>query len=203
MSVSSVCNKVFKIAIDDYHISNSVDGKKTNPFNDSSSLEKIIYNKCWIDTVQWHLEDIIRKPNIEPSEALKIKRRIDSSNQDRTDMVEELDDYFFKKYSSENPKQEAILNTETPAWAIDRLSILSLKIYHMKEEAARDTASIDHRKKCSLKLSTLMEQKSNLSMAIDQLFDNISNGKVRIATYKQMKMYNDESLNPELYSQND
>ena len=203
MSVSSICNKVFKIAIDDYHISNSVDGKKTNPFNDSSSLEKIIYNKCWIDTVQWHLEDIIRKPNIEPSEALKIKRRIDSSNQDRTDMVEELDDYFFKKYSSENPKQEAILNTETPAWAIDRLSILSLKIFHMKEEAERDTASIDHRKKCSLKLSTLMEQKSNLSMAIDQLFDNISNGIVRIATYKQMKMYNDESLNPELYSQND
>ena len=203
MSVSSICNKVFKIAIDDYHISNSVDGKKTNPFNDSSSLEKIIYNKCWIDTVQWHLEDIIRKPNIEPSEALKIKRRIDSSNQDRTDMVEELDDYFFKKYSSENSKQESILNTETPAWAIDRLSILSLKIYHMKEEAERDTASIDHRKKCSFKLSILMEQKSNLSMAIDQLFENISNGKVRIATYKQMKMYNDESLNPELYSQND
>lgn len=203
MSVSSVCNKVFKIAIDDYHISNSVDGKKTNPFNDSSSLEKIIYNKCWIDTVQWHLEDIIRKPNIEPSEALKIKRRIDSSNQDRTDMVEELDDYFFKKYSSENSKQESILNTETPAWAIDRLSILSLKIFHMKEEAERDTASIDHRKKCSIKLSILMEQKSNLSMAIDQLFDNISNGKVRIATYKQMKMYNDESLNPELYSKND
>ena len=167
MSVSSVCNKVFKIAIDDYHISNSVDGKKTNPFNDSSSLEKIIYNKCWIDTVQWHLEDIIRKPNIEPSEALKIKRRIDSSNQDRTDMVEELDDYFFKKYSSENSKQESILNTETPAWAIDRLSILSLKIFHMKEEAERDTASIDHRKKCSIKLSILMEQKSNLSMAID------------------------------------
>jgi hypothetical protein len=203
MSVSSVCNKVFKIAIDDYHISNSVDGKNNNPFNDSSSLEKIIYNKCWIDAVQWHLEDIIRKPNIEPSEALKIKRRIDSSNQDRTDMVEELDDYFFKKYLSENPRQEAILNTETPAWAVDRLSILSLKIYHMKEEAERDTASIDHRKKCSFKLSILMEQKSNLSMAIDQLFENISNGKVRIATYKQMKMYNDESLNPELYSQND
>ena len=203
MSVSSICNKVFKIAIDDYHIFNSVDGKKNNPFKGSTSLEKIIYNKCWIDTVQWHLEDIIRKPNIEPSEALKIKRRIDSSNQDRTDIVEELDDYFFKKYFSETPKQEAILNTETPAWAIDRLSILSLKIYHMKEEAERDTASIDHRKKCSFKLSILMEQKSNLSMAIDQLFDNISNGKVRIATYKQMKMYNDESLNPELYSQND
>ena len=203
MSVSSVCNKVFKIAIDDYHISNSVNEKKNNPFKDSSSLEKIIYNKCWIDTVQWHLEDIIRKPNIEPSEALKIKRRIDSSNQDRTDMVEELDEYFFKKYSSENPNQDAILNTETPAWAVDRLSILSLKIYHMKEETERNSASNDHRKKCSLKLSVLLEQKSNLSRAIDQLFENISNGKVRIATYKQMKMYNDESLNPELYSQND
>ena len=203
MSVSSICNKVFKIAIDDYHISDSVDGKKNNPFKDSSSLEKIIYNKCWIDIVQWHLEDIIRKPNIEPSEALKIKRRIDSSNQDRTDMVEELDDYFFKKYSSENPKHEAILNTETPAWAVDRLSILSLKIYHMKEEAERDSASEDHRKKCSVKLNVLMEQQVNLSTAIDQLFDNISKGKVRIATYKQMKMYNDESLNPELYSQND
>ena len=203
MSVSSICNKVFKAAIDDYHISNSVNEKNNNPFKDSSSLEKIIYNKCWIDTVQWHLEDIIRKPNIEPSEALKIKRRIDSSNQDRTDMVEELDEYFFKKYSSENPNQDAILNTETPAWAVDRLSILSLKIYHMKEEAERDSASEDHRKKCSLKLSVLMDQKSNLSTAIDQLFENISNGKVRIATYKQMKMYNDESLNPELYSQND
>ena len=203
MSVSSICNKVFKTAIDDYHISNSVNEKNNNPFKDSSSLEKIIYNKCWIDTVQWHLEDIIRKPNIEPSEALKIKRRIDSSNQDRTDMVEELDEYFFKKYSSENPNQDAILNTETPAWAVDRLSILSLKIYHMKEEAERDSASEDHRKKCSLKLSVLIDQKSNLSTAIDQLFENISNGKVRIATYKQMKMYNDESLNPELYSQND
>ncbi|MFL2591914.1 MAG: DUF4254 domain-containing protein [Cryomorphaceae bacterium] len=203
MSVSSICNKVFKAAIDDYHISNSVNEKNNNPFKDSSSLEKIIYNKCWIDTVQWHLEDIIRKPNIEPSEALKIKRRIDSSNQDRTDMVEELDEYFFKKYSSENPNQDAILNTETPAWAVDRLSILSLKIYHMKEEAERDSASEDHRKKCSLKLSVLIDQKSNLSTAIDQLFENISNGKVRIATYKQMKMYNDESLNPELYSQND
>jgi len=203
MSVSSICNKVFKTAIDDYHISNSVNEKNNNPFKDSSSLEKIIYNKCWIDTVQWHLEDIIRKPNIEPSEALKIKRRIDSSNQDRTDMVEELDEYFFTKYSSENSNQDAILNTETPAWAVDRLSILSLKIYHMKEEAERDSASEDHRKKCSLKLSVLMDQKSNLSTAIDQLFENISNGKVRIATYKQMKMYNDESLNPELYSQND
>tara|TARA_Y100000816_G_scaffold218038_1_gene163095 strand:- start:466 stop:1077 length:612 start_codon:yes stop_codon:yes gene_type:complete len=203
MSVSSTCNKVFKIAIDNYHLENSVHAKNKNPFKDSSSLEKIIYDKCWIDTVQWHLEDIIRKPNIEPTEALKIKRRIDSSNQDRTDMVEELDDYFFKKYSVKTYQKNSILNTETPAWAVDRLSILSLKIYHMKEEAERDSASENHRKKCSIKLGVLMEQKTNLSTAIDQLFENISKGKVRIATYKQMKMYNDESLNPELYSQNE
>ena len=203
MSVSSTCNKVFKIAIDDYHKVNSVDAQNKNPFKDSSSLEKIIYDKCWIDTVQWHLEDIIRKPNIEPDKALKIKRRIDSSNQDRTDMVEELDDYFFKKFSNKKLEKNTILNTETPAWAVDRLSILSLKIYHMKEEAERGSASEDHRKKCSVKLNVLMEQQVNLSTAIDQLFDNISKGKVRIATYKQMKMYNDESLNPELYSQND
>ena len=190
MSVSSTCNKVFKIAIDDYHKVNSVDAQNKNPFKNYSSLEKIIYDKCWIDTVQWHLEDIIRKPNIEPHKALKIKRRIDSSNQDRTDMVEELDDYFFKKFSNKKLEKNTILNTETPAWAVDRLSILSLKIYHMKEEAERDSASEDHRKKCSVKLNVLMEQQVNLSTAIDQLFDNISNGKVRIATYKQMKMYN-------------
>ena len=174
MSVSSTCNKVFKIAIDDYHKVNSVDAQNKNPFKDTLSLEKIIYDKCWIDTVQWHLEDIIRKPNIEPHKALKIKRRIDSSNQDRTDMVEELDDYFFKKFCNKKLEKNTILNTETPAWAVDRLSILSLKIYHMKEEAERGSASEDHRKKCSIKINVLMEQQVNLSKAIDQLFDNIS-----------------------------
>ncbi len=131
----------------------------------------MIYDKCWIDTIQWHLEDIIRKPDISPKEALQIKRKIDSSNQDRTDFVEELDDYFFKNFSNSSPSNDAILNTETPAWAIDRLSILALKIYQSK--------------------------------AIDQLFENISKGSVIISTYKQMKMYNDESLNPELYSKDD
>ena len=203
MSISKTCNLIFQQVIDDYHLQDFVGALKSNPYSNSKLFEKMIYDKCWIDTVQWHLEDIIRKPDISPKEALNIKRKIDSSNQDRTDFVEELDDYFFDNFSNSSPSNDAILNTETPAWAIDRLSILSLKIFHMKEEAERDTASIDHRKKCSLKLSTLMEQKSNLSMAIDQLFDNISNGIVRIATYKQMKMYNDESLNPELYSQND
>ena len=203
MSISKTCNSIFQQVIDDYHLQDFVDAIKSNPHNNSNSFEKMIYDKCWIDTIQWHLEDIIRVPNISPDEALKIKRRIDSSNQDRTDMVEDLDDYFFEKYSNSSPSKQAILNTETPAWAIDRLSILTLKIYHMSEEANRESASVDHRKKCSEKLELLLTQRKNLSKAIDQLLNNISNGSVIISTYKQMKMYNDESLNPELYSKDD
>ena len=203
MSVSKTCNSIFQQVIDDYHLQNLVDAKKINPYNNSNSFEKMIYDKCWIDTIQWHLEDIIRVPNISPDEALKIKRRIDSSNQDRTDIVEDLDDYFFKKYSNSNPSKLAILNTETPAWAIDRLSILALKIYHMSEEANRKSASYQHRKKCSEKLEGLLTQRENLSKAIDQLLENISKGGVIISSYKQMKMYNDDSLNPELYSKDD
>ena len=203
MSISKTCNSIFQQVIDDYHLQNLVDANKTNPYDNSSSFEKMIYDKCWIDTIQWHLEDIIRVPDISPDEALKIKRRIDSSNQDRTDIVEDLDDYFFEKYSNSNPSKLAILNTETPAWAIDRLSILALKIYHMNEEANRKSASDEHRKKCSKKLEGLLTQRENLSKAIDQLLENISKGNVIISTYKQMKMYNDDSLNPELYSKDD
>ena len=203
MSISKTCNSIFQQVIDDYHLQNLVDANKTNPYNNSNSFEKMIYNKCWIDTIQWHLEDIIRVPDISPDEALKIKRRIDSSNQDRTDIVEDLDDYFFEKYSNSNPSKLAILNTETPAWAIDRLSILALKIYHMNEEANRKSASDEHRKKCSEKLEGLLTQRENLSKAIDQLLENISKGEVIISSYKQMKMYNDDSLNPELYSKDD
>ena len=203
MSISKTCNSIFQQVIDDYHLQNFVDANKNNPYNNSSFFEKIIYDKCWIDTIQWHLEDIIRVPDIRPDEALKIKRRIDSSNQDRTDMVEELDDYFFEKYTNSNPSKLAILNTETPAWAIDRLSILALKIYHMNEEANRKSASDEHRKKCTEKLEGLLTQRENLSKAIDQLLENISKGEVIISSYKQMKMYNDDSLNPELYSKDD
>ena len=203
MSISKTCNSIFQQVIDDYHLQNLVDANKTNPYNISNSFKKMIYDKCWIDTIQWHLEDIIRVPDISPDEALKIKRRIDSSNQDRTDIVEDLDDYFFEKYSNSNPSKLAILNTETPAWAIDRLSILALKIYHMNEEANRKSASDEHRKKCSEKLEGLLSQRENLSKAIDQLLENISKGEVIISSYKQMKMYNDDSLNPELYSKDD
>ena len=203
MSISKTCNSIFQQVIDDYHLQDFVQAKKSNPYSNSKLFEKMIYDKCWIDTVQWHLEDIIRKPNISPKEALQIKRKIDSSNQDRTDFVEDLDDYFFKNFSNSSPSNEAILNTETPAWAIDRLSILALKIYHMSEEANRNSASHDHRQKCAAKLDTLISQRINLSKAIDQLLENISKGRVIISTYKQMKMYNDESLNPELYSKDD
>ena len=203
MSISKTCNYIFQQVIDDYHLQDYVDAIKSNPYNSSNFFDKMIYDKCWIDTIQWHLEDIIRVPDISPDEALKIKRRIDSSNQDRTDMVEELDDYFFDEFSNSSPSKQATLNTETPAWAVDRLSILSLKIYHMSEEANRKSASHEHRKKCSEKLNSLLTQRENLSKAIDQLLENISNGSVIISTYKQMKMYNDESLNPELYSKDD
>jgi len=203
MSISKTCNSIFQQVIDDYHLQDFVDAIKSNPYNSSNSFDKMIYDKCWIDTIQWHLEDIIRVPDISPDDALKIKRRIDSSNQDRTDMVEELDDYLFDQYSNSSPSKHAKLNTETPAWAIDRLSILSLKIYHMNEEANRKSASDEHRKKCSEKLNNLLIQRENLSKAIDQLLENISNGSVIISTYKQMKMYNDKSLNPELYSKDD
>ena len=203
MSISKTCNSIFQQVIDDYHLQDFVQAKKSNPYSNSKLFEKMIYDKCWIDTVQWHLEDIIRKPNISPEEALQIKRKIDSSNQDRTDFVEDMDDYFFKNFSNSSPSNEAILNTETPAWAIDRLSILALKIYHMSEEANRNSASHDHRQKCAAKLDTLILQRINLSKAIDQLLENISQGRVIISTYKQMKMYNDESLNPELYSKDD
>ena len=203
MSISKTCNSIFQQVIDDYHLQDFVDAVKYNPYSKSKLFEKMIYDKCWIDTVQWHLEDIIRKPNISPKDALQIKRKIDSSNQDRTDFVEELDDYFFKNFSNSSPSNEAILNTETPAWAIDRLSILALKIFHMNEEANRKSANDDHRQKCAIKLNTLISQRINLSKAIDQLLENISKGRVIISTYKQMKMYNDESLNPELYSKDD
>ena len=203
MSISKTCNTIFQQVVDDYHLQDFVEAVKSNPYPNSKLFEKMIYDKCWIDTIQWHLEDIIRKPDISPEEALHIKRKIDSSNQDRTDFVEELDDYFFENFSNPSPLNDAILNTETPAWAIDRLSILALKIYHMSEEASRMSASHDHRQKCAVKLDTLISQRINLSKAIDQLLENISKGSVIISTYKQMKMYNDESLNPELYSKDD
>ena len=199
MKISSNLVEIFQASINDYHIKDSVDQSFENKFLKDQVFESMMYKKAWIDAVQWHLEDIIRKPSIDPKEALVIKRRIDKSNQDRTDMVEEIDDYFFQKFKDITSRKDAILNTETPAWAIDRLSILELKIYHMKIESERDTADESHKLSCLEKLNVLLLQRENLSIAIDQLLTNISEGKVKAVTYKQMKMYNDKKLNPELY----
>ena len=197
-SFSEYAWSIFNRSIEDYHITDDVDAVKPNHY-ENNSLEQILYDKNWIDTVQWHLEDIIRDENIDPVKALEIKRRIDASNQKRTDLVEFIDSWFLNKYKNTTPNADAKINTETPAWAVDRLSILALKVYHMDLEANRASASDEHRNKCQMKLNTLLEQKKDLSSAIDQLLNDIENRLVKIKTYKQMKMYNDETLNPVLY----
>jgi len=197
--ISQLCNHIFFLSVEDYHVSDTIDAIIRNPF-EKDSFEHLLYQKNWIDTVQWHLEDIIREPTIDPVKALEIKRRIDSSNQERTDMVEYIDSYFLQKYSDTVVKPGATFNTESPAWAIDRLSILALKIYHMKQEAEREDADAAHRNACTLKLKTLLQQQLDLSTAIDELIQEISEGKKYMKVYKQMKMYNDPSLNPVLYS---
>lgn len=193
--------EIFNQSIKDYHVNDDVDATENNPY-EKNSLEWLLYGKNWIDTVQWHLEDIIRDENISPEEALKIKRRIDASNQKRTDLVEYIDNWFFVNFKDVQPNDDAKINTETPAWAVDRLSILALKIYHMALEANRESASEDHRLKCQTKLNVLEEQHQDLTTSIDHLLQDIENGTVKMKLYKQMKMYNDESLNPILYQKN-
>ena len=192
-------NRIFNRAIDDYHRFDDVDHPVENPF-DEGSLDHLLYMKNWVDTVQWHLEDIIRDPQIDPVEALAIKRRIDKSNQVRTDMVEYIDSYLLDKYKAVVPQSDARLNTETPAWAIDRLSILALKIYHMRQETQRSDVDEAHRDACRKKLDVLLSQQVDLSRAIEELIEDIEAGRKYMKTYKQMKMYNDPELNPVLYA---
>lgn len=195
-------NEIFQNVIDIYHIKNTVHQDfKNNYDEDKHLIEHLLFRKCWIDTVQWHYEDIIRDPNIDPVEALKLKRQIDASNQDRTDMVEYIDSYFLSLYGDVQPKSNATINTESPAWAIDRLSILALKIYHMNEEVERPDASSSHKLNCTTKLNVLLEQRKDLSKAIDDLLEDIENGNKYMKVYKQMKMYNDDELNPVLRGQ--
>jgi hypothetical protein len=192
------CYAAFQKSIDEYHIHDHVDTAMKSPFPDES-FESLLYKKNWIDTVQWHLEDIIRLPEINPIEALQIKRRIDKSNQDRTDMVEKMDDYFLDQFKHVQPKPSAKINSETPAWLLDRMSILLLKIYHMREQVERKDASVEHIAKCQAKLAILLEQKTDMQMAFDQLMEDILYGDRKMKVYRQMKMYNDASLNPMLY----
>ena len=195
---SKKCIEVFQKSIDDYHRYDRVDAAIQNPY-ESGSIDYLLYLKNWIDTVQWHLEDLIRDPLIEPLDALKLKRKIDESNQRRTDVVEYIDSWFLEQYKNVISQPNATINTESPAWALDRLSILELKIYHMQIEAKRKEATEDHRKVCQQKLDILLVQREDLSLAIDQLLDDISQGRKYMKVYRQMKMYNDDSLNPVLY----
>ena len=198
MSFTEQANQIFNRVIADYHLTDDVNTTIKNPYQ-KDTIEYSLYLKCWIDTVQWHYEDIIRDPHIDPIEALALKRRIDRSNQDRTDLVEEIDSYFRQFYSDVVPGPGARLNTESPAWAVDRLSILALKIYHMQEQVDRKDADAEHIARCKAKLNVLLEQQKDLSLAIDQLLEDISAGRKYMKVYRQMKMYNDPTTNPILY----
>ncbi|WP_119078843.1 DUF4254 domain-containing protein [Chitinophaga alhagiae] len=197
---TALCIRIFDQSIADYHRYDDIHRAIENPY-EKNAIEHLLYAKNWIDTVQWHLEDVIRNPEIDPVAALGLKRWIDRSNQERTDMVEYIDSYFLDKYKDVTPQPGAAINTESPAWAIDRLSILSLKIYHMREEATRKDATEEHRRACQGKLNILLEQQRDLSAAIEALLEDILQGRKYMKVYKQMKMYNDPSLNPVLYGQ--
>lgn len=197
---ATVCNTIFNKAIQDYHLIDLVDAQLINPYL-ADTVEALLYQKCWVDTVQWHLEDLVRDPSIDPVEGLKLKRRIDHSNQLRTDLVEQIDDFLLTQFGAVQFGIDARVNTESPAWAIDRLSILALKIYHMESEVNRKEATPAHQQRCAAKLSVLVEQQQDLSLSIDQLIESIKSGLVRMKVYRQMKMYNDATLNPVLYQQ--
>lgn len=199
MTFSNLCNEIFWKSVNDYHVTDSVDATMNNPY-ELKTIEYYLYLKNWIDAVQWHFEDIIRDPQIDPKEALVLKRRIDKSNQDRTDLVELIDSYFLDKYKDVKSQNDATINTESPAWAIDRLSILALKIYHMQQEVDRTDTTKEHHDQCLTKLNILLEQRNDLSQAIDQLIADIEAGRKYMKVYKQMKMYNDPALNPVLYA---
>lgn len=199
MTFSELSNKIFVDSTNYYHTMDDVNATLANPYSEST-IEGSLFKKNWIDAVQWHLEDIIRDPKIDPIKALEIKRWIDRSNQERTDLVELIDSYFMTKYKDIKPQANATLNTESPAWAIDRLSILALKIYHMQQEVIRKDAAPEHLAKCQTKLDVLLDQRIDLSLAIDQLISDIESGRKYMKLYKQMKMYNDPSLNPVLYA---
>lgn len=199
MKTAELANKIFDDSVARYHVDDNIDLECPNP-HPEGSLKAIFFAKNWVDAVQWHLEDIIRDPEIDPSAALLLKRRIDKSNQVRTDMVEEIDSWFREKYAAVTPRPDATINTESPAWALDRLSILALKIWHMKEQADRTDADAAHVEKCQAKLNVLLEQREDLTTAIDQLLEDIEAGRKYMKVYRQMKMYNDPATNPVLYA---
>ena len=195
---SNHCIEIFNKSINDYHIHDNVNHPSNNPFSENS-IESLMYLKNWIDTVQWHFEDIIRDPNIDPEKGILLKRKIDRSNQERTDLVEKIDDYYIELFKNVDSEENAKLNTESPGWVVDRISILCLKIYHMKEQAERKDVQIEHINNCNHKLSILQEQQRDLALSFDELLEDLKKGIKKIKVYRQMKMYNDSSLNPVLY----
>lgn len=196
MSKAIELYKLFEQQIIEYHKTDNVDAPENNPYLEGS-FEAVLWEKSWVDTVQWHLEDLVRPDDVDPVYALQLKRRIDRSNQQRTDLVERIDDHYYMQFKEVTPLPDARLNTETPAWAVDRLSILALKIYHFQIEAHRGDEA--HRAKCQAKLDTLLTQRADLTLAIDQLLEDLAAGRRQMKLYRQMKMYNDPSLNPSLY----
>ena len=198
MNFANDCSRLFHDVVVDYHKTDDVDAQMVNPYPEDS-IQAILYSKCWIDSVQWHLEDLIRKTDIDPVEALALKRRIDRSNQERTDMVEEIDTHFLNQFAAVEVAPQAPINTESPAWAIDRLSILELKIFHMREQVGRPEVTDEHRARCQAKLDVLLEQQADLTLAIGQLLADLATGRKRMKVYRQMKMYNDPATNPVLY----
>lgn len=198
MLSATQCYQIFDRSIADYHLTDSPDAEIKNPY--SESFESLLYHKNWIDTVQWHLEDLIRDPNINPEAALVIKRRIDKSNQDRTDVVERIDDFVLDELKSVKLNSDARQNSETPAWLLDRMSILLLKIYHMQEQVSRTDADPSHIARCQSKLNILLEQKTDMQLCFDELMEDLRQGVRKMKVYRQMKMYNDDTLNPVLYA---
>ncbi|WP_256004815.1 DUF4254 domain-containing protein [Pedobacter deserti] len=196
--ISELCNRIFQEVIDEYHVYDHIDKPIENPYR-VGTLEHLLYLKCWIDTAQWHMEDVVRNPEIDPVEGLQWKRRIDASNQQRTDVVEYIDSYFLEEYKTVVPKPDAKINSESPAWVVDRLSILALKVYHMEEETLRTGVSDEHIASCKEKLDILLLQRADLSLSLDELLSDIANGDKYMKVYRQMKMYNDPNLNPVLY----
>ena len=197
--ISSLCNRIFEEAILDYHVNDNIDQPINNTYP-LQTLEHLLYLKCWIDTAQWHMEDVVRNPHIDPVAGLQWKRRIDKSNQERTDVVEYIDSYFLEEFKAITPLPNARINTESPAWVVDRLSILALKIFHMQEETQRIGASEEHVEATTLKLNILLSQRTDLSLSLDELITDIKSGHKYMKVYKQMKMYNDPTLNPVLYN---
>lgn len=192
-------NEIFKLAITDYHLTDNVDAIMPQRF-ENEKFSSLLYLKNWIDTVQWHLEDIIRDPENDPKYLVEIKRRIDASNQHRTDTVEQIDEYLFEQLKGTKTDSTAKMNSETPAWLLDRMSILQLKIYHFEDQLKRNDLDDELRKSVSHKLAVLKIQEDDLETCFDELMEDLKSGKKYMKLYKQMKMYNDPNLNPVFYN---